>query len=952
MLERVGNKDVFVKNYTSNFDVKEFIQSVLIPKAFPDIPINKLNLGFTGIVSEMLSQSIEDAYSTASLMLNEAFITKSILPDSIYSHAALFDLGYTFAVPSRANFAVQIWLDDIIKYSTKIINSGTTRYILDKDTKLILGDNTYRFDYDVIIDSQYIDGKRSFNIYYDMSSDNSISTITNQYIKHQITSIGWLVLFVELREYGRKIEENAVTDNLVTTNSDIFLRWTGQIAGLDLTYITPRGERLHMEKRIQYSKAIQEPFAWYSFYNENMLKLMFSSSRGYFQPAFNSKIESTIYTCNGLSGNFDTYDNKSAVPVQRTGERFEYNANTRMVALCYSGSKGGTDRGDIELLRDDILTAYNTVKVLSTDYDLKLWFNNFGKRYDTIAEFFKRRDDPTGRLFSQFVAITENTYIYPTNTLGMDVKYDEFDHINDDNEFIIKPGHLWEYADEDVSFKLTNQQKNDIKNNQLVYYGPAQNQVHYNSITDTFWIKPKDRVRMIHNIDGPAMVTDEVLPTITKERAFIFTNPFYMKVSRSPVLASSYNYLINHTSWPNELSVNTEVFYQFQLATLSIERTLNKKYVNQYRIRTICVPVVNDTLMTYVEGVGEEYPVAANNLRMLLITRTRLDGETGYVEMTPVELRPNGAVLFEALISVDDNLRSDMMLRVDKDKTVGLVSLIEDGPRKDEVYIDSSETSFHFIVMIKDPKHLTAQSIFNDPNYQGYSMTNRFYNSHRDLILYKPMNMMRSSVTFTGSANNYDVNIKLIPFIKYDIALNDEKMLYFIRAFNDQYIVMEPVLNRLDGNLDFKLYNTYGRSNNYYIGPSEYSDVLWDSNELLDDIYVKIRLKLAVYDRSTYVQTVQAVIDEIKYFFETLHAGTIRDIHASDIIHRIKDNQPNINYIRFLGFNQYDANKQSIFLKYSDISQLKKNELMPYVPEIIRVDSDSVEIIEEISNKV
>ena len=38
MLEQVGNKDIIVRNYTNNFDIKEFIQEVLIPKAFPDFP--------------------------------------------------------------------------------------------------------------------------------------------------------------------------------------------------------------------------------------------------------------------------------------------------------------------------------------------------------------------------------------------------------------------------------------------------------------------------------------------------------------------------------------------------------------------------------------------------------------------------------------------------------------------------------------------------------------------------------------------------------------------------------------------------------------------------------------------------------------------------------------------------------------------------------------------------
>jgi hypothetical protein len=68
----------------------------------------------------------------------------------------------------------------------------------------------------------------------------------------------------------------------------------------------------------------------------------------------------------------------------------------------------------------------------------------------------------------------------------------------------------------------------------------------------------------------------------------------------------------------------------------------------------------------------------------------------------------------------------------------------------------------------------------------------------------------------------------------------------------------------------------------------------------------------------------------------------------SDLIHIIKENHPNVNYIRFLGFNDYDANKQSIFIKYDDISELQLNQLKPYVPEMIRVDRTSIEIIEEI----
>jgi len=919
MIEKVGNKDVVVRNYTSNFDIKEFIQEVLIPKAFPNIPMNKLNLGFTGITSEMISQAIEDAHGTASLMMNESFITRAILPNSIYSEASLFDLGYTFATPSRCNFALQLWLPDIIKYSTAVKNSNTLRYILDKDTKLILGDNTYRLDYDIIIDHQFIDGKRVFNIYYDMEETNSISIVNNKYVKHQVTSIDWLVLFVELQEFERKVETNSITDNLVTTNSDIELKWNRQIAGLDLIYITPYGERRSMKLKTQYTKEDIDPFVWYSFYNDNKILLSFSNNKGYFTPDFNSKIESTIYTCRGKSANFDSYDRQTGIPVQKTGERFSYNANTKMVALCYSGSVGGLDKGDIELLRDDVIMAYNTANVLTTDYDLQLWFNNYAKRYDTRAEFFKRRDDPSGRLFSQFIAINDNTYTYPTNTLTIDVKQDQFDFINSDadginQEFIIKPGHLWEYADSD---------------NEIV----------------------RDRVRMITGTNGMAMITDEAIPSINENRPFMFVNPFYIKIYRDPTISANYNYLINDTSWPEDVHVNTECFYQFQLATFSIERSISKKNNNTYKLNVICVPVVTtDTNIKYIEGIGDQYPVENNNLRLVLITRSSIDGETGYIEMTPVEKRSAGSYVFETEIAVYDNISSDMMLEIDLEKTPGMISLISTGPRKGKVFIDAQETSFHFACMMKDFAGTLTTNLFGNNSFNGYVMANRFANSHRDLSLYKPMNMMKSVIIFNGENNNYNIQASMIPFLKYDIPLDEEKMNYFIRAFDEQYNAMEPVLDKLDGNssIDFKLFNTYGRSSNYYIGPEDGVENLWDSNILLDNIYVKIKFRMSVYDRSIYTQTVESVINEIKVFFDSLNSGTKVDIHVSDLIHLIINNHPNVRYIRFIGFNNYDANKQSIFVKYSDISELKKDQLQPHVPEMIRVDANSIEIIEEV----
>ena len=912
MLETDGN--FVVRDYTSNFDIKEYIQNVAIPKAFPNIPVNKLNVGFTGVISEYISQAIEDSYGTASLMMNESFITRAILPNSIYSEAALFDIGYTFATPSRCNFALQLWTEDVLKYSTDIKNSLVKRYILDKNTKIILGDNSYTFDYDIIIDHQYIDGRLVFDIYYDTTENNSISIITNKYINHQVSSIGWLVIFVELSEFTRKTDTIHISDNLVTVNSDIEIKWIKQIAGLDLTYVTPSGEKKPMKLKNRYTNPEMEPFVWYRFYNDQTILLSFSSNKGYFVPEFNSSIEYTIYTCRGKSSNFVTYDRKSGVPVQKTGNRFSYNATTKMVALCYGGSIGGLDKGDIELLRDDVIMAYNTSNALTTDTDLKLWFERFGKRYNTKSKFFKRRDDPSGTLFSQFIIISNNSYIYPTNTLDISVEQDQFDYINNDTaginkEFIIKPGHLWQYIDDS-----------------------------------------RNTVKMVIGPDGPSMITDATLPSLSNDRPFMFVNPFTIKIHKDPTISACYNCLINDTSWPENIPINSESFYQFQLATFSIERSLYSKKQNSYKLQVICVPVITtDYSIKYIEGIGDEYPKINNNLRIILVTRSKLDGETGYIEMNPVEVRKGNSIVFEIDLYIFDNIDNNKMIKIDMNKTIGMESLITTGLRENEVYIDTDETSFHFICLMKDSTGKFISPLYGNKSFDGYLVTNRFANDHRNLNLFKPLNMMRSFINISGENNNYHITASMMSFLKYDIPLDNDKMMYFITAFGEQYRAMQPALKKIGrGFIDFKLFNTYGRSKNYYIGPEDNDDVLWNSDILLDNVYVKIKFKMAVNDRSMWYQTCESVKNDIIEYFKTLDSGDITDLHSSDLIHLIIQNHSNVRYIRFIGYNNYDANKDSIFIKYSNVDDLIENQLRPYVPEMIRVDSDSIEITEEV----
>ena len=100
--------EVILNNLSDDADSKQYISNTLMPQVFHDIPLNVLNTGFYSIVNEYMSQVMEQMSFTQAFYFNESFITKAALPDSIYSEAAIFNIGYSYAIPSTCNFMLEI----------------------------------------------------------------------------------------------------------------------------------------------------------------------------------------------------------------------------------------------------------------------------------------------------------------------------------------------------------------------------------------------------------------------------------------------------------------------------------------------------------------------------------------------------------------------------------------------------------------------------------------------------------------------------------------------------------------------------------------------------------------------------------------------------------------------------------------------------------------------------
>ena len=85
------------RSYIDNYAIKEFVQNDLVPKYFPDIDVSLRTVGMIGLTTEMISNVSEDGFNATSVLFRETFPNRAEMPESIYSHAAIFQLSNIFS---------------------------------------------------------------------------------------------------------------------------------------------------------------------------------------------------------------------------------------------------------------------------------------------------------------------------------------------------------------------------------------------------------------------------------------------------------------------------------------------------------------------------------------------------------------------------------------------------------------------------------------------------------------------------------------------------------------------------------------------------------------------------------------------------------------------------------------------------------------------------------------
>lgn len=566
-----------LNNYSDDSQIKDYINYELMPRVFKNIPMNLLNTGEIGIINEYLSQALENQSFTSSFYFNESFITKAVLPDSIYAEAAIFNLGYSYATPSSCNILLELSLDDIYRNSEFNSETGLYEFILDKDTVINLVDNgnTYSLDYDILIQYRNIqtsDDKATIPAwncqYTNMDELNVVATNKDRYITYRVTP-KWLCLFVQVNEYVR--EKHIVVNNTTTgiANTDKLITCNNHICGFDIKYVDSNGNSqwiphdhiLPMFANVKDSN----PYVHYIMDNPQTIRFMFQlDGSKYFTPGINSSYEIYVYTCHGEAANFKDWDNTESQPhVIAKTSRYPNNAN--VLKACFvlaGGSMGGTNIGTVETVRRETIEAYNTVNILSTDHDLDEWFKTFYFKNVLYPYFFKRRDDPWGRIWSGYLALKDDDdYVYRTNTLHAYIPYEVLYKNNDNtvtnNEIIIPPGWVWVYGDEHERMTL-------------------------HPVTKTSSLK-------VETARSDATIDDK----------FVFANPFGIRIQKEPFAIGYFN------PWVNQWMTTTNLGYQNPNPTNETDQVvlyhattvfteIKRTYLNDYyNLTTYVLPTID-----------------------------------------------------------------------------------------------------------------------------------------------------------------------------------------------------------------------------------------------------------------------------------------------------------------------------------------------------------------------
>lgn len=914
----MGKKPI---SYSSIYSIKDFAANELAPKYFNMKETNDLNIGLLGYVTELASVPTEDAFNTISLLMNEMFPNLAMLPESIYSYAALFHIQDIFATPSELDCLIFVSEDDVMKYATRVNDSSAStsdedlfEFYIDSKSIIHVGEIPFLMDYDIRVTykpyrGDFVFAAQYYTRKYGAKFKNSVSPITNPHIKikrFRYENQKYLMMLVKTHQLTRFTRNENIVTNDVINLPTFTVDFDGELANFEVFYRDPNSSTfVQLQKRMNGTVPLKEPFCFYRFKDENKIEITFSSRDNYFQPKFNSELYIDWYTTTGAKGNFPRYTGND-VTVTPGSEEFEYNNDVVLFAVPQSDAQFGANKLSLEQLRIQVIEKFSTVNSYTNENDLQLYFDKFNSLYNADVVFIKKRDDTFLRLFTSFTRFKKTDGdIFHTNTLKLKTDTKQFDIENSQSKsYLLKPGHLYAYEDDSTLDTVTQQAK---------------------LLKDDFSDIRKD---------------------------FLYTNPFLIYFGKDPSVLGYYLNTVDSTYVVDYKELNDKSLVQFIVGNMVVKRsaiTGEDKY-------TISVQITPTTELDAPIVTEEKDKVTGEvtrvNYHNTLVLRLAVEDNGAEIAFTDFKLKEydlkSNIYTYECTIDTDDYININNKMRTTNLFTPNSTHTSYEKESRLIPMVDCV-LNIHAYYRPKENGPVPEITDQNAPrDLEKFIKTNTYSTMTNKVTFIYPIRMMRSNTKFvyngdgtigpggTIQGGTYHLAIDSFPLVEANTMKNPKFAKEFYELLSDQYNHLFKIIAHITNNfsVDMKFFNTYGRSKNFLIGDNQ--------DRLLDRVNIKLKFLIKPIFGVDHEELIRDLKIHIKKYVETVNEGGTNALYISNLIQSIENTFRSVDYLKFVSINDHPSSVQAIENKAANLNDLTKEERFSYVPEYLTIGIDDI----------
>ena len=907
-----------ITDWNISNDIYDIVSSVnnLQKRYIEDETEATLALGLYGFLADTESKKFQTSVIMTGKLGNEMFPTRAQLTKNVLTHAIYNNIPDINATPAKVMLNMGIKVDDIDKYA---INN---KFIFDSTCPIFIGSYEFHFDYDIIITRNNIgstdEPRYVYSAQYDMTEENKLSDILNQYLKQPfVIKIGndEYVIFQSLaRQYSIDQTTDKVTSASLIENKTFIFDYYNELSWFDVYVTDANGDEVRLTPLL-YGENINgiENFCWYLFLDDNTVRITFDARS--LVPALNSTIRVKAYTTLGSEGNFKyaKVDKTSdGYFIDINSSKMNYNISTYVIAV--SDSANGNDRKSKAQLQKLIPKAAMSRGSITTEKDIDNYFNLIDDENNRLV-LRKKVDNQLNRIwYGYFLLKDEEGNIIPTNTIDLKISnLSPFLVLDDNGKYILPAGSVIRYSTDKMLGEVINE--NEVPEPYSEdYYSPDY--YYYYTIYNTI-------------------------------------------ICPDPLFTGYTSTIINKDSFYKFDWVNENCPFQFVANRCNFKRELlddPEKYKFDFKIAQ---SIVDTEYITYNEEVitdehGNRETIITNNTKAVLVLYNE-DKPYRWVECAFMDADETNKIFHYTVEFSTDNM-------LDSSNKLKLLSL-DEFPLMVAGYSDSDNYGYFdsevkaklfilnkFVTSIDD----TAQAIdfgraqgtdddfdvITDRAYSPeYSVTN-VYEVNDGLKIFEPFTEVINTKiditdnnTTTDNIQNLTYGIIGVPVAGYHyLHRGEEYVQYLFDAIYDRKAYIDYCLGLLENNMDidFKFFNTYGPSIVYSIGDGNYRD----KPTMIGHVDLSMKFRLSVKTTADAI-TKDDIIQSIKSYIEDLYETGNWDAPSmiTDIMNQYSDR---INFIEFMNFNDFWLGVQHIW-KVVDENGIPKDDNPLVTPEFLNI---------------